>query len=92
MFHFEEISAMALERGAARHVPDSAALADAVALYFAQPELRRVAGEAAHTLLTDNHGALARTLDHMEGALRARGLGSDRARTATAATVPERAG
>ena len=62
MFHFEEISAMALERGAARQVHDAAGLAAAVALYFEQPDLRRAAGAAAHTLVTDNRGALARTL------------------------------
>ena len=62
MFHFEEISAMALERGAARQVHDVAGLAAAVALYFDEPELRRAAGRSAHTLVSDNRGALARTL------------------------------
>jgi 3-deoxy-D-manno-octulosonic-acid transferase len=66
MFHFEEISAMALERGAACQVHDSAGLAAAVALYFEQPELRRAAGRAAHTLVTDNRGALERTLQLIE--------------------------
>jgi 3-deoxy-D-manno-octulosonic-acid transferase len=73
MFHFEEISAMALERGAARQVHDVEGLAAAVALYFEQPELRRAAGRAAHTLVGDNRGALARTLDLIGIALRARG-------------------
>jgi 3-deoxy-D-manno-octulosonic-acid transferase len=68
MFHFEEIASMALERGAARQVHDSAELASAVALYFEQPELRRAAGRAAHTLVTDNHGALERTLRHLVAA------------------------
>ncbi len=63
MFHFEEISAMALERGAARQVHDFDGLVAAVALYFEQPELRRAAGRAAHTLVTENRGALERTLD-----------------------------
>jgi 3-deoxy-D-manno-octulosonic-acid transferase len=63
MFHFEEIAAMALERGAARQVHDSADLADAVALYLEQPGLRRTAGRAARTLVTDNRGALGRTLE-----------------------------
>jgi 3-deoxy-D-manno-octulosonic-acid transferase len=70
MFHFEEISAMALERGAARQVLDVRGLVDAVALYFEQPELRRVAGRAAHTLVADNRGALERTLALVENALR----------------------
>jgi 3-deoxy-D-manno-octulosonic-acid transferase len=77
MFHFEEISAMALERGAARQVHDSVGLAAAVALYFDQPELRRAAGRAAHTLVTDNRGALARTLELMSETLRGAGVGSE---------------
>ena len=73
MFHFEEISAMALERGAARQVLDLDGLVAAVALYFEQPELRRAAGRAAHTLVTENRGALERTLGHVEATLRAAG-------------------
>jgi 3-deoxy-D-manno-octulosonic-acid transferase len=75
MFHFEEISAMALERGAARQVHDVAGLVDAVALYFEQPDLRRAAGAAAHTLVTDNRGALERTLLLVQDALRDGGCG-----------------
>jgi 3-deoxy-D-manno-octulosonic-acid transferase len=70
MFHFEEISAMALERGAARQVHDVQGLTSAVALYFDQPDLRCAAGKAAHTLVTDNRGALGRTLALIEDALR----------------------
>ncbi len=65
MFHFEEISAMALERGAARQVNDVRALADVVSLYFEQPDLRCEAGRAAHSLIEDNRGALANTLELM---------------------------
>ena len=72
VFHFEEIAAMALERGAARQVLDVPGLAAAVALYLDEPELRRQAGRAAHTLVTENHGALARTLDFIAEALRER--------------------
>ena len=79
MFHFEEISAMALERGAARQVHDVAGLVAAVSLYFEQPELRRAAGRAAHTLVTDNRGALVRTLGHIESTLLARGWAEARA-------------
>jgi len=61
---------MAIERGAARQVHDATELAAAVALYLEQPDLRRAAGAAAQTLLTDNRGALARTLEHMEQTLR----------------------
>jgi 3-deoxy-D-manno-octulosonic-acid transferase len=70
MFHFEEISAMALERGAARQVHDVQGLVESIALYFEQPDLRRAAGRAAHTLVTDNRGALGRTLALVEDALR----------------------
>lgn len=73
MFHFEEISAMALERGAARQVHDVHGLAAAIALYFEQPDLRRAAGNAAYTLVTDNRGALLRTLRLVETAWRAGG-------------------
>jgi 3-deoxy-D-manno-octulosonic-acid transferase len=74
MFHFEEISAMALERGAAQQVHDVAGLVGAVALYLDQPELRRAAGRAAHTLVSDNRGALARTLAEVERAVRLAGV------------------
>jgi 3-deoxy-D-manno-octulosonic-acid transferase len=70
MFHFEEIAAMAIERGAARQIHDVQGLVEAVALYFEQPDLRRAAGSAAHTLVTDNRGALDRTLALVEDALR----------------------
>jgi 3-deoxy-D-manno-octulosonic-acid transferase len=73
MFHFEEVSAMALERGAARQVLDVDGLTEAVALYFEQPDLRRAAGSAAYTLVTDNRGALGRTLALVEDALRLAG-------------------
>jgi 3-deoxy-D-manno-octulosonic-acid transferase len=79
MFHFEEISAMALERGAARQVHDTDGLAAAVALYLEQPELRSAAGRAAHTLVTDNRGALERTLALIEGAVRSPALAPDAA-------------
>jgi len=71
MFHFEEISAMAVERGAARQVHDVQGLVAAIALYLEQPDLRRAAGSAANTLVTDNRGALGRTLALVEDALRA---------------------
>jgi 3-deoxy-D-manno-octulosonic-acid transferase len=89
MFHFEEISAMALERGAARQVHDARGLADAIELYFDQPDLRRAAGNAAHTLVTDNRGALGRTLALVEGALRVAGWSAaDTARAPAAVVAP----
>jgi 3-deoxy-D-manno-octulosonic-acid transferase len=65
MFHFEEISALTLERGAARQVSGEQSLAAAVALYLEQPDLRRAASVAALALIRDNQGALDRTLDAM---------------------------
>ena len=59
MFHFEEISALALERGAARQVHSVAELVEAVALYFEQPALREAAGRAAHSVVAENRGALS---------------------------------
>jgi 3-deoxy-D-manno-octulosonic-acid transferase len=79
MFHFEEISAMALERGAGRQVHDLEGLVAALELYFDQPDLRRAAGRAAHTLVTDNRGALGRTLALVEQALGAADCGGARA-------------
>jgi hypothetical protein len=58
-----------------------AELADAVALYFEQPELRRAAGRAAYTLITDNQGALTRTLGLMTETLATVGF-TEEARTA----------
>lgn len=78
MFHFEEISAMALERGAARQVRDTAELVEAVALYVEQPALRLAAGEAAHSLVSDNRGALDKTLRHIGEALSGSELGAPR--------------
>jgi len=71
MFHFEEIAGLALERGAAKQVQDAASLADAVREWLEQPDLRRAAGEAAHSLMKDNHGALQRTLRLMDEKLAA---------------------
>jgi 3-deoxy-D-manno-octulosonic-acid transferase len=71
MFHFEEIANLALARDAARQVQDVEELAAAVALLLEQPELRRAAGEAAHSLMEDNHGALQHTLRLMDDALSA---------------------
>lgn len=76
MFHFEEICALTLERGAARQVPDTEALAGAVALYLEQPALRRAAGDAARALIRDNHGSLERTLDAMSRQLAATAAGA----------------
>jgi 3-deoxy-D-manno-octulosonic-acid transferase len=62
MFHFEEISIMALDAGAGRQVHDARDLASAVSLYLEQPDLRAAAGRAARALVAANQGALERTL------------------------------
>ena len=74
MFHFEEISALSLDRGAARQVADLRGLADAVALYLDQPDLRRAAAQAALGLIRDNQGALERTLEAMRQELARAGV------------------
>src|SRR5690606_27664936 len=68
MFHFEEISALVLERGAGQQVQDERALVDAVALYVDQPALRAAASNAALGLMAENRGALERTLEWMSEA------------------------
>jgi 3-deoxy-D-manno-octulosonic-acid transferase len=70
IFHFEEISRMVLERGAGRQVHDEAGLADSVALYLEQPALRIAAGERARSLVAENSGAVARTLQLMSESMR----------------------
>jgi 3-deoxy-D-manno-octulosonic-acid transferase len=79
MFHFEEISALTLERGAGRQVPDADALGDAVQLYLDQPGLRRAAGAAGKALIRENRGSLQSTLAAMNRQL-----------ATTAAAVAER--
>jgi len=75
MFHVEEISAMAVERGAGRQVDGVRALVDAVAIYLEQPLLREEAGAAARRLVAENRGALERTLKLIDST-----LSSERAR------------
>lgn len=61
---------MVLERGAGRQVHDEGGLAETVALYLEQPELRRATGEAAQKLVAENRGAVERTLQLMSDSLR----------------------
>ncbi|MFS8609677.1 MAG: hypothetical protein LOD94_17045, partial [Gammaproteobacteria bacterium] len=63
------IANVLLARGAARQVHDANELVEAVGLFLERPELRREAGEAAHSLMEDNHGALERTLRLMDETL-----------------------
>lgn len=70
MFHFDEISSMAIDSGAGSQVADSQALIDGVAMYFDQPALRDAAGESARELVAANRGAVERTLELMAETLR----------------------
>ena len=65
MFHFEEISNLAIENGAGSQVADVDALISRVAFYLEQPVLRAAAGEAARRLVAANRGAVERTLSLM---------------------------
>ena len=69
MFHFEEISAMVISRGAGVQIADAAALAGRASMYLDQPGLRAAAGEAARRLVAENRGAVKRTLDLMTESL-----------------------
>jgi 3-deoxy-D-manno-octulosonic-acid transferase len=62
MFNFSDISRMALERGAGRQVQDATELADAVADYLEHPAARKAAGVAGQRMVSENRGALAKTL------------------------------
>ena len=69
MFQAEEVSTLALERGAARRITDIDSFKDAVSTYIEQPELLRTAAVAAKALVTDNRGALEQTLQLIDTAL-----------------------
>lgn len=89
MFHFEEIAVLALQRGAGVQVQDVDGLVDAVARFLDDAQLRRTAGEAAHSLMEANHGALQRTLELMDETLRQVGFRADAAESSNAAEIPE---
>jgi 3-deoxy-D-manno-octulosonic-acid transferase len=92
MLHFEEISLLALQRGAALQVGDVAGLVDAVARYLGDPDMRRAAGEAAHSLIEANHGALARTLELIDATLQRVGFAAGAAADAPGVRQRERLG
>ena len=69
MFQAEEVSTLALERGAARRITDIDSFTDAVSTYIEQPELLKTAAVAARALVADNRGALERTLQLIDRAL-----------------------
>jgi len=74
MFHFEEISAMALERGAACQVQDVESLAAAVGDYLGDADKRRAAGQAGVSLVAENKGALTRSIELISEELSRRGM------------------
>ena len=79
MFQAEQISGLALARGAAQQVTDVAGLVDAVAAHIREPELRESAGAAARALVAENRGSLERTLELIERTLKQRaGAGAPR--------------
>lgn len=65
MSNFQEISAMALARGAGMQIRDGAALAPALIRYLEDPNLRFAAGEAGKRMVAENRGALEKTLDRL---------------------------
>lgn len=63
MFNFREISQLALERGAGFQVKDKSELLSIIKDLLADPNLRFKTGEAGRSLISENKGALERTLD-----------------------------
>lgn len=62
MFNFSDISRMAVERGAGRQVQDAEELASAVGEYIENTALRRASGQAGRLMVTENRGALMKTI------------------------------
>jgi len=62
MYNFEEIAAMALERGAGVQVPHAAGLAPALSDFLGNANRRFEAGERGKKMVDENRGAVARTL------------------------------
>ena len=75
MFNVEEISEMAITRGAGRQVEGALSLTRAAADYLEQPALREKASEAALRLVSENRGALERTLSLIDSTLTSARLG-----------------
>ncbi|MHB8536315.1 MAG: lipid IV(A) 3-deoxy-D-manno-octulosonic acid transferase [Sulfuricaulis sp.] len=66
MFNFQEISQMALERGAGVQVPEGARLAPAVADFLGNANRRDRAGQAGQKMVEENRGALAANMRILE--------------------------
>jgi 3-deoxy-D-manno-octulosonic-acid transferase len=70
MFHFDEISGMAIDSGAGSQVADSRELIERVTMYFDQPAIRSAAGDSARELVAANSGSVERTLELIADTLR----------------------
>ena len=66
MSNIEEIARLAVARGAATQIARGGHLAEAAGSYLADPARQRAAGEAGKKMVTENRGALARTLRLIE--------------------------
>ncbi|MEK7207294.1 MAG: lipid IV(A) 3-deoxy-D-manno-octulosonic acid transferase, partial [Pseudomonadota bacterium] len=66
MFNFQEISQMALERGAAVQIPSGAQLAPAAGDFLGNANRRDRAGEAGRKMVEENRGALAANIRLIE--------------------------
>lgn len=66
MFNFQEIGALALERGAGVQIQRSQELAPAIADFLGNANRRFEAGEAGKKLVEENRGALERNLQLLE--------------------------
>ena len=75
IFNVEEISEMVVTRGAGRQIEGTLTLIRAVADYLEQPALRGRASEAARRLVSENRGALERTLSLIDSTLTSARLG-----------------
>lgn len=63
--NFSEVTDLLLERGAARRIADAEALAKALQSLLADPEARRMMGEAGIEAVTGSRGAVARSLQRI---------------------------
>jgi len=63
MFNFQEISQMALERGAGVQIQSAAQLAPVAADFLGNANRRDRAGEAGRKMVEENRGALVKTLE-----------------------------
>lgn len=66
MYNFLQISELALERQAATQVADATQLRAAIHRYLGDPNLRFRVGEAGKAMVTENRGALSRTLNMLQ--------------------------